>query len=485
MNSLTRLPSLLLRIAVAMLAVAWLGLWVRWLVRLAAADRFAPEFPAALMLVIVGAVALAARLTLNSPLPLPLARLAVLAVGLAAIVGAQQAVYGPRFPAEYFSSLVDWQLAFVPPELIVLVASIYLMWKGIAVGGDQIPHATLVRNFYDGFAALIVLFVLNHFNPLMTAREAFLPILLFFATGLSALALSSFERARRQQREATGIWLALNRYWLATAASVVGGLVLLGLIVTAVVAPETIAAFSPVRDALAPYFEPVASLFALLVAAVAAPFFAFYNALFGRAADAPAPTPTPTPPPSVAGTPAPPVGLTPAEVEQALLGRWIITIVAVLGLFVLVAWFGARRFRRRPEVLADETRESIASRELLMGQLKRLFSRSRPSPARTLPPYLPLAGPPADPRLIVRRAYQAMLEWAQTIILPRAPSQTPIQFAERLTRAVPEGAEAVAMLTRAYLRARYAAEAPSLDEARSAENAAAQLKALAEEEKRR
>jgi hypothetical protein len=482
MNRLTRLPSLLLRIAVAVLAVAWLGLWVRWLVRLAAADRFAPEFPAALMLVIVGAVALAARLTLNSPLPLPLARLAVLGVGLAAIVGAQQAMYGPRFPVEYFSSLVDWQLAFVPPELIVLVASIYLMWKGIAVGSDQIPHATLVRNFYDGFAALIVLFVLNHFNPLMTAGEAFLPILLFFATGLSALALSSFERARRQQREATGIWLALNRYWLATAASVVGGLVLLGLIVTAVVAPETFAAFSPVRDALAPYFEPVASLFALLVAAVAAPFFAFYNALFGRAADAPAPTPTP--PPSVAGTPAPPVGLTPAEVEQALLGRWIITIAAVLGLFLLVAWFGARRFRRRPEVLADETRESIASRELLVGQLKRLFSRSRPSPARTLPPYLPLTRSRDDPRLIVRRAYQAMLDWAQTATLPRTPSQTPAQYAAKLARAAPEGAEAVATLTRAYLRARYAAEAPSLEEARSAESAAARLKALAEEEKR-
>src|SRR5574341_1535610 len=461
------LPSLLLRAAVAVMAVAWLGLWVRWLVRLAAQDglRFAPDFTALLMLAIVGSVALAARLTLHSRLPLPLARFFVAAVGLIAIAGAQEAMYGQRFPAEYFFSLVDWTIAFVPPELIVLGASIYLMWKGLSLGRDEMPHATIVRNFYDGFAALLVLFVLNHFNPLLTAGEAFLPVLVFFATGLSALALSSFERARRQQGAVTGIWLALNRYWLATAASVVGGLVLLGLIITALVAPQSFAAFSPVRDALAPYFEPVAGLLALLVSAIAAPFFAFYNALFGRAANAS------TPPTSVAGTRAPPVGLTPAEVEQAMLGRWIMTIVVVLGLFLLVAWFGARRFRRRSEGLTDETRESIASRELLMGQLKRLFSRSRPAPALPIPPYLPLTGPSADPRLIIRRAYQAMLAWAQTIILPRAPSQTPIQFAERLARAVPEGEDAIKSLTAAYLRARYAAEAPSLEEARSAESA--------------
>jgi hypothetical protein len=79
-----------------------------------------------------------------------------------------------------------------------------------------------------------------------------------------------------------------------------------------------------------------------------------------------------------------------------------------------------------------------------------------------------------------------MLEWAQTVTLPRTPSQTPAQYATKLARAAPEGAEAVATLTRAYLHARYAAEAPSLDEARSAESAAAQLKALAAEgDKRR
>ena len=74
---------------------------------------------------------------------------------------------------------------------------------------------------------------------------------------------------------------------------------------------------------------------------------------------------------------------------------------------------------------------------------------------------------------------------AQTVTLPRTPSQTPAQYAATLARAAPEGAEAVATLTSTYLRARYAAEAPSLEEAHSAESAAAQLKSMAEEEKRR
>jgi hypothetical protein len=468
------------------MAVAWLGVWVRWLVRLAAfgGERFAPEFPALLMLAIVGVVALTARLALNSPLPLPLARGLVMGVGLAAVVGAQSAMYGPRFPEEYFASLVDWRLAFVPPELVVLAASIYLMWKGIAVGRERLPHATLVRNFYDGFAALLMLFILNRFNPLLAAGEAVLPTLLYFATGLGALALSSFERTRRQQREATGIWLALNRYWLATAASVVGGLVLLGLIVTALVAPEAFAAFNPVSVALSPYMKFALDLFALIVAAIASPIFALFNFIFGRAANAPPPTPTPTPTPGPSGTPPPSFGLTQTEIEQAMMGRWLITLLALLGVFLLIAWFATRRFRRQPEAVADETRESIASRELLMAQIKKLFSRPRPASAPPVPPYLALSGPRGDPRLIVRRAYQTMLAWAQTVTLPRAPAQTPLQFAERLTRAAPEGREAIASLTAMYLRARYAADPPSLEEAHIAAGAAAQLKAMAEDERR-
>jgi hypothetical protein len=68
-----------------------------------------------------------------------------------------------------------------------------------------------------------------------------------------------------------------------------------------------------------------------------------------------------------------------------------------------------------------------------------------------------------------------MLDWAKAAGHPRAPKQTPIIYADSLTQSAPQHGDAIATLTRAYLTARYAADAPSLDEARQAEAALAQL----------
>lgn len=111
-----------------------------------------------------------------------------------------------------------------------------------------------------------------------------------------------------------------------------------------------------------------------------------------------------------------------------------------------------------------------------MSQLKRLLSRLRPRRAPPPPPrYLTLTGPPDDPRLIVRRAYQALLEWAASLGLSRAPRQTPSAYADVLTRAAPDLREPIAIVTGAYVQARYAAAGPSLEAARRAEAAMAQL----------
>jgi hypothetical protein len=103
-----------------------------------------------------------------------------------------------------------------------------------------------------------------------------------------------------------------------------------------------------------------------------------------------------------------------------------------------------------------------------------------PVAAPPAPPsvYLALSGGPDDARLIIRRAYQAMLEWARSLRLPRAAGQTPRAYAQMLAGAVPAGHEAIVVLTQAYVLARYAAESPSLEQARSAQGAMARLKAL-------
>jgi hypothetical protein len=114
----------------------------------------------------------------------------------------------------------------------------------------------------------------------------------------------------------------------------------------------------------------------------------------------------------------------------------------------------------------------------LLQQLFNLFHR-KPSVPAAQPPFLPLAGPRDDPRLMVRRAYQAMLAWALSLSLPaRRAGQTPQAYAETIAQSLPQGRPDLDVLTRAYLAARYAAEGPSLEEARSAQGAVRQLLAL-------
>ncbi|MEK7329137.1 MAG: DUF4129 domain-containing protein [Chloroflexota bacterium] len=77
-----------------------------------------------------------------------------------------------------------------------------------------------------------------------------------------------------------------------------------------------------------------------------------------------------------------------------------------------------------------------------------------------------------------------MLDWAKAAGRPRAPKQTPIMYADSLTQSAPQHGDAIATLTRAYLTARYAADAPSLEDARQAEAAMVGLQRASQEQKK-
>jgi hypothetical protein len=156
-------------------------------------------------------------------------------------------------------------------------------------------------------------------------------------------------------------------------------------------------------------------------------------------------------------------------------GLSLLILFLVVG---LVFWWAVRRFGRLAHRGADEVRDNIATPELLLGQLRALFRRRARASAGG-PAYLVLAGSRDDPRLMVRRAYQAMLAWAQTFSLPaRRAGETPAAYAATLADALPDGRDAFERLANLYALARYAAEAPSLDQARLAQGALAQLQAL-------
>ena len=497
MKRINWIELLVLPCAMAVLTTAWLTLWLRWAVRLGQAERPAPILSPWVILLVILTGAFVTRLALSREAapprsaltfpwdPGPRARRLVLNAGAVTIALALWLTFGRRFPFQFLGRLLDWG-HFIAPEFIQLIAALYLWLRGITIGRSRIPYDDLERAFYSGIVALAVVLGFNRFTPLLAADETTTAILTFFTAGLGALALGSFERARRQQSE-TG--LAFNRHWLATVAGVIGAILGGGLLLAGLAAPESLARLrrllSPVIDFLDPGMQVLLTAVALVLILVAVPLFALIEWIVRRLLETlqfPE-LPRPRPPNE--------------QIDQALQalqalfqspafqatshGLVVVLVVLFFGLLFIAA---LRRFLRLSGQEIDETRESILSRELLLNQLKSLLARPRPAPpAPPLPPYLALSGPPDDPRLIVRRAYQVMLEWAASLGRPRAPGQTPQTYAATLSQAAPPGAEAIVTLTQVYDVARYAAESPSLEEAHRAENALGRLQVLTAERK--
>jgi hypothetical protein len=154
-------------------------------------------------------------------------------------------------------------------------------------------------------------------------------------------------------------------------------------------------------------------------------------------------------------------------------GSLMIVVLVVFILIIVWALYRSGLLSRRSY---DEMHENIASRELLVGQIKQLLSRLRLRRPQPHSLYLPLDG--ADPRLAIRRVYQEFLEWTRVRVRARAPHQTPLAYAEKLGNLSSAQQEPVGALTALYLRARYDTAPLTPDEAQAAHDALVRLQAL-------
>jgi hypothetical protein len=464
----------LLPFAIAVLNSAWLGLWVLWSVRAVPPEIAAPPVSPLVLGLLLMTAAFLTRKTVYADGPVRNPRLLLAGLGVLAIFAATWLTVGVGSMPAYLTSLVDWG-EFISPVFVGVVACAFMWWRGIVLGRSQLPHENLERAFYGGILALAMLFAANQYRPLIASGEALLAALAFFATGLGSLSLVSITRARRLEESETGHWPALNRYWLGTVASVIGSILLGGLLAASLLSPSTFEwlnqAFQGLVGFITIAFVIYVGTLVFLMAWLLQPLIAQLADAFGRN-----PFPLFT---------APEWQETAQQTTDFFerypalnIARQGLVLIAIAAGLALLFWWAVRRFNRLNRRDTDETRESIATRDLLLRQLLHLFRR-KGKPAPPEPPFLALAGPRDDPRLMVRRAYQAMLEWALNLSLPpRLAGQTPQAYAETIAQSLPEGRPELAILTNAYLAARYADEAPSLEVARSAQGAVQQLRSL-------
>ncbi|MEP7356522.1 MAG: hypothetical protein ABI847_04735, partial [Anaerolineales bacterium] len=389
MKKLTHFAELGLVLAAASLTAIWLSLWVSWIVRLAVPGRALPLFWPPLLAVAGVAGAGATRWALARPQwsrrqSRGLISLAgVLTVLLVAALALE--------PALWFG---DWREGPHVLSLLALAgpaaAAAFYMWlSGIHLGRDTISHHTFSGAFSSGLLALGLILAANAIIPVVPGGDLLAASLLFFGLGLAGLAFGSLRRLSLSQRAVALAQVALHRDWLVTAAVVIGLVLLTGLALASLLAPETFGrmmrAFGAVADAAGIVAALIIAPLALATMALLEPWMGSLSRLLLGALEILR---------SVLLKLSSLLGIilqlmTGRSQSNAIVqkleaflaspavqgtGRWA-SFAGLLLVLAIIFWFAARRLIRLRAVDEDEERESILSGDLLWAQLRRLFRR--------------------------------------------------------------------------------------------------------------
>ena len=477
MKRINWLQLIILPIAIAIMVVAWVEPWAQWIVLSTGINRVGEVPSPGVMLLVILASMVVTRQAVRQ---VRYQRRKIVLGGLLVIVLVTALTYQPFDPAAFLYNLLDWR-DFVAPELVTAMAVAALWWRGILIGRSRaLIDENLERTFFNGVLALACLLVVNQSSHRIAPFDLQAAILIFFATALSTLTVVNIELSRARPTEG-GSWFSRQRHWLATIFGVVGSILLGGLLITNLFSPDTVReflsslgpAFSSVANRLVDVLRPILTFFFWLISPLVPVLQAILRVLlqgilvFFRIIHDLG------------------VQLNQARVEQqiqsfldspefAVFSRGT-TVALLLILFVLLAIWALARSGLLSRRNQDETRESIASRELLIGQLKHLLNRLRRKQESITGRYLSLSGD--DACQAVRRVYQDFLEMARLRGQSRAPHQTPNQYAQHLAAQSESQRDSLNTLTDLYMHARYDAAPLTSTEAQAAQEALVQLRA--------
>lgn len=480
MRQLRWIDQVILPLGVAVLETTWLQLWLRWLgTAWADIDHWAyPSGPAMIAVVLLAALTASTRQQGHAN---PVVRQFPVVAGFAALLAVAWLVFGwplspidPAWLGRFFTGLVTWG-AYVAPEAVMIATVSYLWLVGTLLGSSNTPYAHVQRAFYLGLVLIVALLLVGRNGSGLPAQNVVGPLVFYFAAGLLALALASLESSRTRGYAATGTRIRFDRPALIAVATGVALVLLGGVAIGWVIAPDT----------LSNVFGLMSALVFLVVFAAAYLASLLLGLLLGSEwlaqLLANLPAAQESGPPPTAGLPAMPDELAAELAQGATQLPWVVPATRVLGFLLVLAligaafWLVSRQIRRIPRIVGgDETREQIGSSELLARQVRGIIDALRQRASRP-PAYLAITGD--DPRQQVRQAYQTLLDWAAERGHTRSPDLTPTRFADYLAALYPDETDALFTLTQAYLTARYGASAPPHGTVAAARHAAQQLAA--------
>ncbi|HEY3080881.1 MAG TPA: DUF4129 domain-containing protein [Chloroflexota bacterium] len=425
-----------------------LGFWTR--------GESAPLLPAAVVLGLVGVPGLLLGWLRRRGWPLAAQQTVALVVGLAAALAATWLEHG--------RAGIAGALAAPAPSVLALLLGLLLWRRGLLDAQGRVGHEDIARTFAGGVLALagcLLLAALAGPKSLVLLQgEAVGYLVGFFAVGLTALALARLEEVRARARPGAAA-LAPGREWLGLVLATV-----LLLLVGALGLGQLLG-FDLIGALLRPLLWPLGLLLTVVLVVVGLPLALLLELLI-RVAGWLLPRLGP-----FAATDLDRQGLfnrlrdrgptEPIPPELLALAQWL-AVGAVVGLALwLVARAVAFHRERRSEDGVEEERDSVWSwalfRAALRDWLAGLRGRLTRRPVVPATPAAVAAEPASPAATTIRQLYRELLRLASVRGAPRRPDATPFEHLPRLQATLGPD-EALADLTRAYVRARYGALPP-------------------------
>jgi hypothetical protein len=350
--------------------------------------------------------------------------------------------------------------------IVAFLFGIYLIWRGISVGRQPNAFSDLYRRFIIGLAAVIVILILWGFAGEKQGDvwgSVGLEIILFFGSGLLALAIANLETLRIELQEHQEATSSFTRRWISMLVILVVAIIGLSTALVSIFSTNTAGTITHFLGNLWDWL--VTGIIYLLypigfVAQVLIYVGQFLLKLFG----------VNTPPPQeITG----PIdwskmmqGQQPSQIPEALLQilKWG-AIIAVIGLIVFFLVRALTRYwQAKTEEGVEETNETLWSWKVFSMDLKsvlawlfRWLPRRKRKPAATSISVFDPASVSADPDRIysIREIYQALLWEGRQSGTPRRQSETPYEYGKRLKQYNHEISDELDNLTEAYILERY------------------------------
>lgn len=397
----------------------------------------------------------------------------------------QFSLVDPAWLATLGDSLIHWPTEHVPAAVIVALFTLGLWMMGLLDAPQGLGHDNVWRALGVGICAVVLYVLAQKLVGNELPAQISTNTLWLLGLGMTGLAFTSLkvteglDRALGSGQRSGAAMPTINRYWFTSATVTIGGVLLVGVLLGTLIAPEVLAAVLGALRAVVTFIGQIITYIFLGISYVFLfiMYFVFrlLEPLFQREGEE---EPLETELFQMPDEQQDPLQEL-QNVAQAPMPdsyRWI--IVAVMVVLVALAFaLVLRRLSAAKREENDETRESVLSAELLQEQFGTLWQNmlKRLRPGERLNLFLALDGE-ADTRRQIRAAYQGLLRSAQRVGQGRTPSVTPGEYAQQLgadyrLRHDAAVQDALHTLTEGYLAARYAADTPDAETAQRAQQA--------------